>query len=177
MNIWIHSPHTILAEAVAILVQQLGFKVSLEFSPRCEVALWDLTSAAAPFPNPPALPTLAMISGSEADAITLLQLHYRGYLAADDSSETLKQALLAVRRGEIWADRQTLTKVIDGFSGPGLTNREQEVLRLLTRGLSNRGIGEELAIKEGTVKMHVSRLFAKLDVKSRSELIAQFVDH
>ena len=176
MHIWIRSPHIILAESLAVLVQHIGFTASLEPTPDCEVALWDLTSTNAPFPNPPALPTLAMICGDEADAIMLLQLHYRGYLGVKDSSTLLKQALQAVRRGEIWADRQTLTKVLDGFSNPGLTGREQEVLRLLTRGLSNRVIGEELDIKEGTVKMHVSRLFAKLDVNSRSELMAQFID-
>lgn len=176
MNIWVHSPHIILAESLMTLVQKLGLEVSLERSPACDVALWDLTGSHPPYPKPSSLPTLALISGSEEDAVSLLQLRYRGYLSSDDGGDTLKLALQAVRRGEIWADRQTLTRVIDGFPNPALTAKEQEVFHLLVQGLSNRIIGEELGIKEGTVKMHVSRLFSKLDVRSRTELIVQFMD-
>jgi predicted ATPase/DNA-binding CsgD family transcriptional regulator len=54
----------------------------------------------------------------------------------------------------------------------GLTSREQEVLRLLTEGESNRGIGAKLFISEKTASVHVSRILAKLGVTSRGEAAA-----
>lgn len=50
---------------------------------------------------------------------------------------------------------------------PSLTRRESEVLRLLARGLTNKGIGKHLGISPETVKDHVESLFAKLDVRDR----------
>jgi two-component system, NarL family, response regulator LiaR len=52
-----------------------------------------------------------------------------------------------------------------------LTNREYEVLQLLTRGYSNAEIGEKLFLSLSTVKTHVSNLFVKMDVKSRTQAI------
>jgi DNA-binding NarL/FixJ family response regulator len=52
------------------------------------------------------------------------------------------------------------------------TDREHEVLRLLAAGNSNHEIGEALGISDGTVKIHITHLFAKLGVTSRAEAIA-----
>jgi DNA-binding NarL/FixJ family response regulator len=173
MRIWVQSPYYIFAEALLHLLTELGFQASISREEETELALWDLSSSQPPYPMAPSLPTLAIISGQETNAVTLLHNHYRGYLTPADSSETLKKALEAVRRGEIWAERSTLTKVIDSFATPTLTLKEKEVFNLLTKGMSNRAISKALNITEGTVKMHVSHLFSKLGVKSRTELIAQ----
>jgi DNA-binding NarL/FixJ family response regulator len=53
-----------------------------------------------------------------------------------------------------------------------LTRRELAVLRLLAAGNSNREIGDLLGISDGTVKIHLTHLFAKLGVTSRTEAIA-----
>jgi DNA-binding NarL/FixJ family response regulator len=54
-----------------------------------------------------------------------------------------------------------------------LTNRERQIiLTLLTSGLSNKGIGRQLNLSEGTVKVHLHNIFAKLGVSSRTALIA-----
>jgi len=52
-----------------------------------------------------------------------------------------------------------------------LTGREEEVLGLLAAGLSNRQIAERLGLRPQTVKNHVSRVYEKLDVHSRLELL------
>jgi DNA-binding NarL/FixJ family response regulator len=52
-----------------------------------------------------------------------------------------------------------------------ITTRELAVLRLLAAGNSNKEIGDALGITDGTVKIHVTHLFAKLDVTSRTEAI------
>ncbi len=54
----------------------------------------------------------------------------------------------------------------------GLSDRETEVLHLVQRGLSNKGIGEELHISPNTVKTHLRAIFEKTGVRSRFELIA-----
>ncbi len=56
---------------------------------------------------------------------------------------------------------------------PGLSTREQEVVELVVRGLSNRAIAEAASISENTVKQHLKRVYAKLDVHSRAELAAE----
>jgi DNA-binding NarL/FixJ family response regulator len=52
-----------------------------------------------------------------------------------------------------------------------LTDREQEVFRLLAGGRSNREIAEELHLSEGTVKIHVGRILAKLDLRDRVQAV------
>jgi DNA-binding NarL/FixJ family response regulator len=59
----------------------------------------------------------------------------------------------------------------------GLTRRELEVLRLLARGKTNRGIAQELVVSEKTVASHVGHIFTKLDVTSRSAATAYAYDH
>jgi DNA-binding NarL/FixJ family response regulator len=59
----------------------------------------------------------------------------------------------------------------------GLTQREVEVLRLLARGKTNRVIAQELVVSEKTVASHVSHIFTKLDVTSRSAATAYAYDH
>jgi DNA-binding CsgD family transcriptional regulator len=59
----------------------------------------------------------------------------------------------------------------------GLTPRELEVLRLLARGKTNRGIAQELVVSEKTVASHVSHIFTKLDLASRSAATAYAYDH
>ena len=54
----------------------------------------------------------------------------------------------------------------------GLTPRERQVLALLARGATNREIGSELYMAEKTASVHVSRILAKLDVRSRTEAAA-----
>ena len=59
----------------------------------------------------------------------------------------------------------------------GLTSREVEVLRLIARGLTNRAIAEKLHISEKTVARHVSNIFVKLDLSSRSAATAYAYQH
>ncbi len=63
-------------------------------------------------------------------------------------------------------------------SGPGgLTAREAEVLALVATGKSNRAIAEELVISDKTVARHISNIFVKLDISSRSAATAYAYEH
>lgn len=58
-----------------------------------------------------------------------------------------------------------------------LTKREREVAALVCRGLRNKQIAHRLSLAEGTVKVHLCRIFQKLGVQSRSSLIVDFSEH
>lgn len=55
----------------------------------------------------------------------------------------------------------------------GISARELEVLQLISRGLSNQEIAEQLFVSESTIKTHVSSLFVKLDVKRRTQAVTR----
>jgi DNA-binding NarL/FixJ family response regulator len=99
--------------------------------------------------------------------------------------EELELRIKAVARGEMVLSPAITPAVFDVLRrSPGtsndqdeqglgsLTAREREVLNLLSRGHSNREIAEELAITNKTVKNHLSRVYEKIGVHSRSEAIA-----
>jgi DNA-binding NarL/FixJ family response regulator len=110
----------------------------------------------------------------------------RGYLLKDISSEEMAQAIRSVAAGEALIQPRITGKVLTEFSRLSaaketqppaaslpvpLTDREQEVLRALARGLSNREIAVQLVITEGTVKNHVSNLIDKLGVRDRTQAV------
>ena len=55
-----------------------------------------------------------------------------------------------------------------------LTDREQEVFMLMARGDTNADISEELFISEGTVKTHAKRIFSKLELRDRTQLVVAY---
>jgi DNA-binding NarL/FixJ family response regulator len=108
----------------------------------------------------------------EAYVLGLLEAGAAGYMLKDDAPATLVAAIRAVARGEMWLSPQ-VTELALGRreTGPALTPRQREVLRLLARGYSNDRIAQELGLRERTVKNHVSRLYRKLGVRSRTEAV------
>lgn len=101
-----------------------------------------------------------------------------GYLLKDLSAERLVEAIHAAARGESVLAPRVVGKVVAEFArmtpqprptGPALSPRESEVLRLLARGAANKEIAEALGISEGTVKNHLTSLFGKLGVTQRTQ--------
>ena len=104
-----------------------------------------------------------------------------GFVLKDDPPERLLAAVRTVAAGEALLSPAITRQVIRHFTSarhqappPGvteLTARELEVFELITRGLSNAEIGEELFISDTTVKTHVTRLLQKLDLRDRAQAI------
>ncbi len=95
-----------------------------------------------------------------------------GILPLDASAEELLAAIYALSQGLIVGERSLLfaTEEETLVNSP-LTNRETEVLNLLSKGLANKQIAIALGISEHTVKFHVSSIYTKLNVTNRTEAV------
>jgi DNA-binding NarL/FixJ family response regulator len=121
-----------------------------------------------------------------------------GYLLKDAGAETLVEAIRGVMRGESQIAPKVARKVLsefqrlaessasspvgrvardDGLVIEPLTAREEDVLRLLVEGLSNREIGEKLFLSEGTVKNYVSAIIGKLQANDRTHAVVTALRH
>jgi DNA-binding NarL/FixJ family response regulator len=113
------------------------------------------------------------------DHLVLEAIHNgaRGYVVKEVDTSELVRAIRAVSRGESAFDSRSAAAMVRGINAETagesrhLTAREQEVLRLLARGLSNRAIGKQLYISETTAKFHVSNIMRKLQVTRRAEAV------
>ena len=121
-----------------------------------------------------------------------------GYLLKDASGENLAEAVRGALRGESQLDPTIARKVLREFqhltaahrptAGPPvpeqaastapedeplekLTDREEEILKLLAAGLSNKEIAQKLSLSEGTVKNHISAILAKLHANDRTQAV------
>ena len=95
-----------------------------------------------------------------------------GYLLKDVDPADLVQGVRAAARGESPLDpkaARTLLVARDERSGPELTPREVEVLRLLRAGLANKQIARRLGITERTVKAHLTSVFQRIGVTDRTQ--------
>lgn len=113
------------------------------------------------------------------DQLVLEAIHRgaRGYVVKEVDTSELVRAIRAVNRGESAFDSRSAAAMVRGINAESaaenrqLTEREQDVLRLLARGLSNRDIGKQLFISETTAKFHVGNILRKLQVSRRAEAV------
>lgn len=110
----------------------------------------------------------------------VLEAGAAGYLLKDSSSRELVDAIRAARAGEAVLHPSIARKVLNRFvkrGGPApgapeeLSYRELEVLKLAGRGLDNNAIGERLDISTRTVQAHLTNIFRKMGVGSRTEAV------
>ncbi|WP_240741737.1 response regulator transcription factor [Deinococcus sp. KSM4-11] len=117
-----------------------------------------------------------LIQGVEAGA--------RGYLLKDVSLEVLLQAIRTVASGGRWL-QPVSTERVRGLDGAApvraedhvtLTEREQEVLRLMAGGYSNREIAGLITTTEGTIKGYVSNILSKMGVRDRTRAVLRALE-
>ncbi|MEV4869252.1 response regulator transcription factor [Streptomyces syringium] len=97
-----------------------------------------------------------------------------GYLLKDTTREQLVDAIRSAARGETVLAPRVAQRLLARMRQPApvaLTSRERDVLNAVADGLSNADIGKRLAIAEATVKTHLLRVFAKLDVSDRTHAV------
>lgn len=111
-----------------------------------------------------------------------LQAGATGYLLKSATPEELVQAISEVMAGGAPMTGQIARKVIAAFRGPvaaaslaaQLTAREEEILRLLAQGFSNKEIAAQLDASVETVRVHVRHIYEKLHVHSRTQAAARY---
>ena len=105
-----------------------------------------------------------------------------GFLLKDARADELRHAVRMVAAGDALLSPTITRRLIESYTRhppptphpaplAELTPRELEVLRLVARGLSNADIAGELVVGDATVKTHVARIFAKLDLHDRAQAV------
>ncbi len=107
----------------------------------------------------------------EEDIFRSIKAGARGYILKSASREEILKAIESVARGERFMPQYVALKLASHMSTPTLTAREKDVLELMRLGITNKEIGQQLGLTEGTVKSHVREIMAKLNAISRTEAV------
>ena len=138
----------------------------------------------------PLVPTLILTTFDDDELLlSAVKLGAKGYLLKDVALPVLLEAIRTVAGGGRWL-QPTLTDQVQrgveerclGREAPGdgsitLTTREQEVLRLMAGGFSNREIAGLTTTTEGTVKGYVSNILSKMGVRDRTRAVLKAVEY
>jgi DNA-binding NarL/FixJ family response regulator len=130
-----------------------------------------IRSLVAHFPNTP----VAIISGTAQthDIQAVVEAGARGFIAKTASGTHLEHAIKIIMAGgtsvpaDLWFPSKKSKH--SGYWKDTLTSRELEVVKRLSRGLTNKEIGRELSLAEITVKLHMRNIFRKMGVRNRAE--------
>lgn len=132
----------------------------------------------------PGSPRVLALSVSDAaeDVVAVVRAGARGYVTKSISGPDLSDAVRRVASGDAVFSPRLAGFVLDAFNAAGgevaavdedldkLTEREQEVMRLIARGYTYREVGEKLFISIKTVETHVGKVLHKLQLSNRHEL-------
>jgi DNA-binding NarL/FixJ family response regulator len=125
----------------------------------------------------------------DSSILGVLQAGARGYLTKDAGAEQIAHAIATVASGDALLEPSVQTRLLDHVnripptpSDPGeppddLTNREVEVLQLISEGLSNAEIATRLVVTAATVKTHINHIFAKTGVRDRAQAVSYAYRH
>ncbi|MGD0823276.1 MAG: response regulator transcription factor [Terriglobales bacterium] len=139
-------------------------------------------------------PKIAPVLLSENDdrelVVSALRAGAKGiFLFSHNPFSMLCKCIQCVFRGEIWINNQQMNYVLDALSevptlrvvnSKGrllLTPREEQVVALVADGLTNRGVAGELGLSEHTIKKYLLRIFDKVGISSRVELVLYAMSH
>lgn len=122
---------------------------------------------------------IALTSFEEDDLVQkALGAGASGYLLKNVAAEDLAKAIRAAHAGQSTLAPEVTQALVNALNHPrsaplyDLTPREQEVLRLMVKGLSNAEMAHALTVSLSTIKFHVSSIFSKLHVDSRTEAVS-----
>jgi DNA-binding NarL/FixJ family response regulator len=136
----------------------------------------------------PQLRIIAIGSGmSEESILAALTSGAKGYVDGGASAAEFGRAVRVVSQGSLWVPRRVLSVFVERSSGllgrhpfsthKGFTPREQQVLKMLLEGKSNKDISRPLGIEVRTVKAHIAKMMSKVGVRNRIALSTYAVVH
>jgi DNA-binding NarL/FixJ family response regulator len=167
-----------LERAVAVVTDEHPDVVLMDLNlGENEAAGADVTAALRALPHAPEVLVLTTYD-TEADILRVLEAGARGYLLKDAPPAELFAGIRSSARGEtVLAPSVAATLVRRTTAGATtITEREVEVLELLSRGLGNKEIARELFVSEATVKSHLSHIYTKLAVDTRAGAVAAAIE-
>ena len=118
------------------------------------------------------------VSETNADVAQALKAGARGYVLKGVGSKALAEILRDVANGQSYVSPSLSARLLSDLLQPTgskpdplaqLTGREAEILKLVAEGLSNKEVAARLSLQEKTVKHHMTRVLAKLNVRNRTE--------
>jgi two-component system, NarL family, nitrate/nitrite response regulator NarL len=133
--------------------------------------------------NPDILAIMLLDSSKKETVLQAFRAGARGIFSRHDSVETLSKCIRSVYEGQIWANSQQMSfavealatspvvRAVDANGLSLLSKREMDVVRSLAEGLTNREIAERLGLSQHTIKNYLFRVYDKLGVSSRLELL------
>ena len=124
------------------------------------------------YPQSPSTAFLVLTTyEGDEDIFQAMRAGALGYLIKGMSQETLIKGIRAVRAGKRYLPNEVREKLGARSSRDILSEREREVLTLLAKGMSNKGIAAALGVTEGTIKSHVGMILANLEVEDRTQAV------
>ncbi|MFY9911518.1 MAG: response regulator transcription factor [Candidatus Sulfotelmatobacter sp.] len=160
-------PHVLLLSSTLEGSTSLGFELTRQVHSACaDTKIILLIDAATP-----SIVVEAFRSGAQ------------GVFSRTESSKSLAKCISSVRQGQVWANSAELRyllqalreapsiRMVDSRGDTILSKREHDVVECVAEGLSNREIGKKLKLTEHTVKNYLFRIFDKLGVSSRVEVV------
>jgi DNA-binding NarL/FixJ family response regulator len=163
----VKKPHVVIVSSALEESPTLGFEVTRQIRAA----------------HPEIRVVLLMDTSNPSAVVEAFRCGAQGVFSRTESSKTLAKCVACVHQGQVWANSTELRYVLDAFreSEPMqlvdsrgealLSKREQDVVRCVAEGLSNREIAARLKLTEHTVKNYLFRIFDKLGVSSRVEVV------
>lgn len=183
-------------KSITVLKSTVSYSETLEaiVGLQPEVAVLDLHFADGPYKGLELMRRLRDLSARSRCVVLMDDSEREGVVEAfragaraifrrSTSTSLLGRCIAAVHRGELWANSADVLQVIQalqttmpfkGVNSRGealLTKREQELIPLVANGLTNKEISTQLGVSEHTIKNHLFRIYEKLGISSRVELI------
>jgi two-component system, NarL family, nitrate/nitrite response regulator NarL len=167
--------------ALAALLERFGHRIVADSgdwpvlaAAEADIAIVDIDLMAAAMPYATGVPTIVIAPSAEHPGLAGAINNAAGLVLGSESTDSLRLCLAAVAGGGRWFDSAAHTEVLERGEAAKdaalLTRRERDVARLVATGQRNRAIAGSLGITEGTVKMHLHNVYAKLGLQSRTQL-------
>lgn len=106
---------------------------------------------------------------TDEDIYRAINAGAEGYLLKNASLREMVEAIRAVRAGNRYIPRRIASRLAERMTRSNLTARELEILKILTKGLTNKQIASALGISDNTVRNHINSIIEKLEVSDRTE--------
>ncbi|MEI6075083.1 MAG: response regulator transcription factor [Verrucomicrobiota bacterium] len=119
--------------------------------------------------SPNARVLMLSVDEGEDDVYRAMQAGAAGYLPKSSQLQELLRAIRAIHAGQQYLPSVLANRLKERGSGATLTEREREVLELVSKGLSNREVGKTIGCSETTAKWHLKNIMQKLEVTDRTE--------